>query len=111
MWSQIRQVAPAWHVACTQIGAESRPKRCLSLRFLKPSERSEIGMRVAERATPVAAVMAALSTLACCLPLGFLGAAGLAGASVWLQPMRPWLLASAAVLLAIGFVQIYAKRN
>jgi len=68
-------------------------------------------MRVAERATPVAAVMAALSTLACCLPLGFLGAAGLAGASVWLQPMRPWLLASAAVLLAIGFVQIYAKRN
>ena len=27
---------------------------------------------VAERATPVAAVVAALSTLACCLPLGFL---------------------------------------
>lgn len=68
-------------------------------------------MRAAERATPVAAVIAALSTLACCLPLGFLGAAGLAGASVWLQTMRPWLLASTAVLLAIGFVQIYAKRN
>ncbi len=68
-------------------------------------------MRVAERTTPVAAVIAALSTLACCLPFGFLGALGFAGASVWLQSMRPWLLGSAAVLLVIGFVQIYAKRN
>ena len=31
-------------------------------------------MKVAERATPVAAVIAALSTLACCLPFAFLGA-------------------------------------
>ncbi len=68
-------------------------------------------MRVVERTTPVAAVIAALSTLACCLPFGFLGALGFAGASVWLQAMRPWLLASAAVLLVIGFLQIYAKRN
>jgi uncharacterized membrane protein len=68
-------------------------------------------MRVAERTTSVAAVIAALSTLACCLPFGFLGALGFAGASVWLQPVRPWLLGSAAVLLVIGFVQIYAKRN
>lgn len=68
-------------------------------------------MRAAERATPVAAVIAALSTLAWCLPLGFLGAVGFAGASVWLQPMRPWLLAGAAVLLTIGFVQVYTKRN
>jgi uncharacterized membrane protein len=67
-------------------------------------------MKVAERATPVAAVVAALSTLACCLPLTFLGALGLAGASVRLQSARPWLLVIAAVLLVLGFVQLY-RRN
>jgi len=45
-------------------------------------------MRVAERVTPVAAVIAAQSTLACCLPFAFLGALGLAGASVKLQSAR-----------------------
>jgi hypothetical protein len=69
-------------------------------------------MRVAERATPVAAVIAALSSLACCLPFGFLGAAvGLAGASVRLQAARPWLLVGALGLLVIGFLQLYRGRN
>jgi len=68
-------------------------------------------MRVAERATPVAAVIAALSTLACCLPFAFLGAVGLAGASVRLQALRPWLLASSGILLVVGFVQLYVRRN
>jgi cytochrome bd-type quinol oxidase subunit 2 len=68
-------------------------------------------MRVAERATPVAAVIAALSTLACCLPFGFLGAVGLAGLSVWAQSLRGWFLAIAAVLLVVGFVQLYRGRN
>jgi len=68
-------------------------------------------MRVAERVTPLAAVIAALSTLACCLPFGFLGAIGLAGASVWAQTARPWLLVSAVGLLAVGFVQLYRGRN
>jgi hypothetical protein len=49
-------------------------------------------MRAAERATPVAAMIAALSTLACCLPLGFLGAVGLAGLSVWAQSLHGWFL-------------------
>ncbi len=68
-------------------------------------------MKVAERATPVAAVIAALSTLACCLPFAFLGAVGLAGASVRLQELRPWLLASSGILLVVGFVQLYVRRN
>jgi cytochrome bd-type quinol oxidase subunit 2 len=68
-------------------------------------------MRVAERATPVAAVIAALSTLACCLPFAFLGAMGLAGASVKVQSARPWLLASSAILLGVGFIQLYLRRN
>ena len=67
-------------------------------------------MSVTERATPVAAVIAALSTLACCLPFGFLGAAGLAGLGVRLASARPWFLGGAVVLLVLGFVQLY-RRN
>jgi len=43
-------------------------------------------MKVLEKGAPAAAIVAALSTLACCVPLGFLGAAGLASMSVWVQP-------------------------
>ena len=68
-------------------------------------------MRVAERATPVAAVIAALSTLACCLPLSFLGAVGLAGLSAWTQSFRDWFIGGAIVLLVVGFVQLYRGRN
>jgi hypothetical protein len=68
-------------------------------------------MKLAERATPVAAVVAALSTLACCLPFGFLGALGFAGISVRLQNARPWLLVGAFALLVVGFIQLYRGRN
>ena len=70
-----------------------------------------IRMKVTERATPGAAVIAAVSTLACCLPFGFLGAIGLASVSVRLQTARPWLLVSSVVLLVVGFVQLYRGRN
>jgi hypothetical protein len=63
--------------------------------------------RISERATPIAAVIAAVSMMACCLPFGFLGAVGLAGASVWLQHLRGWLLGAAALFLAVGFWQLY----
>lgn len=68
-------------------------------------------MKLVERATPVAAVVAAISTLACCLPLSFLGAIGLAGAGVWLFPVRRWFVAGALVFLVIGFVQLYRRRG
>ena len=64
-------------------------------------------MRVVEKATPIAAVVAALSTIACCLPFGFLGAVGLAGASIRLQQFRGWLLGLAGLFLLIGFLQLY----
>jgi len=67
-------------------------------------------MAVTERATPLAAVIAAFSTLGCCLPLGFLGGVGLAGMSFRLQTARPWLLGCSFVLLVLGFVQLY-RRN
>ena len=67
-------------------------------------------MAVTERATPVAAVIAAFSTLGCCLPLGFLGAAGLARMSFRLQAARLWLLGCSLILLVLGFIQLY-RRN
>jgi hypothetical protein len=55
----------------------------------------------------VAAVLSSLLTLGCCLPLPFLGAAGVAGASVFLAGARPWLLGLSIILLGFGFFQVY----
>jgi hypothetical protein len=68
-------------------------------------------MKVLEKGAPAAAVVAALSTLACCVPLGFLGAVGLASMSVWVQPLRPWLLGASVALLCLGFVQLYFRKS
>ena len=68
-------------------------------------------MRVAEKASPVAAVIAALSTLACCLPFGFIGALGLAGVSVWAAKYRPWLMGAAVLFLAVGGWQLYRGKS
>jgi hypothetical protein len=53
------------------------------------------------------AMLTSLLTLGCCLPLPFLGAAGIAGASVLLAGARPWLLGLSVVLLGLGFFQVY----
>ena len=55
----------------------------------------------------VGAILSSLLTLGCCLPLPFLGAAGLAGASVFLAGARPWLLGLSVILLGAGFYQVY----
>lgn len=68
-------------------------------------------MRVLEKGAPGAAILAALSALACCLPFGILGALGLATVSVWIAPLRPWLLGAAVLLLVLGFWQIYRRGN
>jgi len=68
-------------------------------------------MRVVERASPIAAVIAAVSSLACCLPLSFLGAAGLLAAGARMQALRPWLLGASIFLLIVGFVQLYLRRG
>lgn len=68
-------------------------------------------MRVVERASPIAAIVAALSSLACCLPLSFLGAAALLGTSARVQAFRPWLLGVSILLLVVGFVQLYLRRG
>jgi hypothetical protein len=57
--------------------------------------------------TSLGAMITSLVTLGCCLPLPFLGAAGVAGASVFLAGARPWLLGLSIVLLGAGFFQVY----
>lgn len=66
-------------------------------------------MKAVERVAPAAAILAALSALACCLPFGIMGALGLASISVWIAPLRPWLLGAAVLLLVLGFWQIYRR--
>ena len=68
-------------------------------------------MKALERGAPAAAIVAALSALACCLPFGIVGALGLASVSVWVAPLRPWLLGAAVILLGLGFWQIYRRGN
>lgn len=68
-------------------------------------------MKLLEKGAPTAAVVAALSTLACCVPLGFLGAVGLASLSVWAQQFRPWLLTASVVFLCVGLVQLYFRKS
>ncbi len=66
-------------------------------------------MKVVERGAPAAAILAALSALVCCLPFGIVGALGLASMSVWIAPLRSWLLGAAALLLVLGSCQIYRR--
>jgi hypothetical protein len=68
-------------------------------------------MNLSEKGAPAAAIVAALSTLACCLPLGFLGAAGLAGLSLWARNYSRWLLFAAIAFLCIGAVQLYFRKS
>lgn len=53
------------------------------------------------------AMFTSLLTVGCCLPLPFLGAAGIAGASVYLGVARPWLLGLSVALLGVGCFQVY----
>ena len=47
--------------------------------------------------------------MACCLPFGFAAAAGAAGLSVVLAPLRPWMLAISGALLIFGLWQLYRR--
>ena len=68
-------------------------------------------MKIAEKGAPAAAIVAALSTLACCLPLGFLGAVGLAGVSLWAREYSRWFLLASIVFLLVGAGQLYFKKT
>jgi hypothetical protein len=62
-------------------------------------------------AAPALAILSAIGSLACCLPFAFLAAFGAASAGAVFATLRPWLLLVSAVLLVIGFVQIYREEK
>lgn len=68
-----------------------------------------MGIKHSEKLAPVAAVLSALSCMACCLPLGIAAAAGTAGLGVALAPVRPYLMAISAALLLLGLWQLYRR--
>lgn len=55
----------------------------------------------------VGAIATSLLTLSCCLPLPFLGAAGIAGVAVFFAKARPWLLGISVLMIGAGFFQVY----
>jgi hypothetical protein len=112
--------ARSGHVSANSPRGPSRPSPTFTLGDSASSQRSRNGTdahhsirtrSLLEKGLSTAAVIAALSTLACCVPLGFLGAIGLASLSVWAQPLRPWLLGTSVVLLAVGFVQLHVRKS
>jgi len=64
-----------------------------------------------EKLAPVAALLSALSCVACCLPFGIAAAAGAAGLSVVLDSFRHGLLGVSAALLLFGLWQLYRSRG
>jgi hypothetical protein len=62
-----------------------------------------------QKLAPVGALMAALISISCCVPLGFTAALGLAGVSVFAGKHQGWLIGASIVLLLLGTVQVVRK--
>ena len=67
-------------------------------------------MKHSEKVTSLAAVLSAVLSVTCCLPLGIPVAIGLAGFGVLMSQLRPWFMALSVILLAVGPVQLYRRR-
>jgi hypothetical protein len=60
----------------------------------------------------LASLASVVVALSCCLPLGtMLMAAGSAGASLFSEKLRPWLLALSIASLLFAFVQTYYRKR
>lgn len=82
------------------------------LRAIREALHEEGSMRERPKwAAPLAAIAAALGTLLCCLPLGFLGAIGAAGAGLFFSGFRIFFLILSPVFLALGFWQHYRAKS
>jgi hypothetical protein len=60
----------------------------------------------ADTLAPVAAAVTALTTLVCCLPVGFATAAAAASVSVVAAEYQWWFLGLSVALLGVGVVQL-----
>lgn len=58
-----------------------------------------------------AAILSAVATISCCLPLGFAGAVGVGVAGAFFTTLRPWLLGLSVVLIGFGFWQQYRAKQ
>ena len=63
-------------------------------------------MKLADKVTPVMAALAAVSTLACCLPLPFAAAAVTGALATLVSAHQWWFIGASVVLLVLGFVQV-----
>jgi hypothetical protein len=68
-------------------------------------------MKHTEKLAPVAAAVTALTTMACCLPMGIAAAAATAGLSTVAAEYQSWLLGASGVMLAIGLVQLRGAKR
>jgi hypothetical protein len=59
----------------------------------------------------LAAMASSLSTVTCCLPLGFAAALGAGAASAFFATLRPWLLGLSVAMLGLGFWQQHRAKQ
>jgi fucose 4-O-acetylase-like acetyltransferase len=59
----------------------------------------------------VAAIVSAVATIGCCLPLAFVAALGAGAASAFFATVRPWLLGLSVVFIGVGFWQQYRAKQ
>ena len=59
----------------------------------------------------LAAIVSSLTTICCCLPIGFAAALGVGAASAFFTTLRPWLLGLSLVLLGLGFWQRHRAKQ
>lgn len=67
--------------------------------------------QAARTGVSLGAIASSLASLTCCFPLGAALAAGFAGASAFVETLRPWTLGISVVLLAAGFWQRRRARH
>jgi cytochrome bd-type quinol oxidase subunit 2 len=63
-------------------------------------------MRHSEKVAPVAAAVTALSTLLCCLPVGFAAAVASASLASIVSSYQRWFIAASLLMLALGLIQL-----
>ncbi len=68
-------------------------------------------MKHSVKIAPAAALLSALVSITCCLPLGIPAAIGLAGLGMLMGRLQPWLMALSLVFLTVGLVQLYRQRT
>lgn len=68
-------------------------------------------MKHLEKVTPVAAMLTAVATLACCLPVTFAAAAATASLGAIAAGYRSWFIGGSAALLALAVFQIRRARS